>query len=387
MATALVVAVAVPLWLTLSSPTYSGDLDPQNPDPEGAQAVARVLDDEGVEVDIVRSDADLADADLDDAALVVTSTALLGERTTTSLLRRGDDADMLIAVDPSLPLTHELDLEQAPTQAPTAQVDAGCDGYAGLRVEVDLATPIPTAGCFETGNGPLLALPDDRTAVLGAGELLRNDQIEEADNAAVALRLLGGHERLVWYVPSSQDLDGADGATIGTLLPRWLGHAVWLLAVVVVALMLWRGRRLGSLVPEPLPVVVKAIESTRARGRLYRRGGDRAHAARTLRAASRHRWAARLGLPPGAADDLDRLVPAVQQQTGIPIDRLRALLDPWAPGPGDDRALADLARDLATLDRTTGTLPDQSSHPAHQPVHQPASHPPVPPPAQRKDLT
>ena len=46
--------------------------------------------------------------------------------------------------------------------------------------------------------------------------------------------------------------------------------------------MLWRGRRLGPLVVEPLPVVVKAVESTQGRGRLYRRVRDRAHAAGIL---------------------------------------------------------------------------------------------------------
>ncbi len=64
--------------------------------------------------------------------------------------------------------------------------------------------------------------------------------------------------------------------------------------------MLWRGRRLGPLATEPLPVVVKAIETTRSRGRLYRKSGDRAHAADALRSATRARAATRLRL--GAVD-------------------------------------------------------------------------------------
>ncbi len=38
--------------------------------------------------------------------------------------------------------------------------------------------------------------------LFGADQALTNDQILRADNAAVALRLLGQDDRLVWYVPS-----------------------------------------------------------------------------------------------------------------------------------------------------------------------------------------
>ena len=67
-------------------------------------------------------------------------------------------------------------------------------------------------------------------------------------------------------------------------------------AIAVLALLVWRSRRLGALASEPLPVVVKAIETTRSRGRLYRKAGDRDHAAGALRAAARVRAAERLGL-------------------------------------------------------------------------------------------
>ena len=76
--------------------------------------------------------------------------------------------------------------------------------------------------------------------------------------------------------------------------------------------MLWRGRRLGPLVVEPLPVVVKAVESTQGRGRLYRRVRDRAHAAEILRAATARRLAARLGCPRGT--DAGALVAPVAQR-------------------------------------------------------------------------
>ena len=134
-------------------------------------------------------------------------------------------------------------------------------------------------------NGALVAEPRDGVVLLGAVDVLRNGGILEADNAAVALRLLGQHERLVWYVPDVADLAADDAVTLSSLLPGLAAARLWLVALALLALVIWRGRRLGALATEPLPVVVRAIETTRSRGRLYRRADDRAHAAATLRSA------------------------------------------------------------------------------------------------------
>ena len=73
---------------------------------------------------------------------------------------------------------------------------------------------------------------------------------------------------------------------------------LWIAGATVVALLLWRVRRLGPLVTEPLPVIVKAIETARSRGRLYRKAGDRAHAAAGPAPGRAHDLPPRLHLPP-----------------------------------------------------------------------------------------
>ena len=123
--------------------------------------------------------------------------------------------------------------------------------------------------------------------------------------------------------------------------------ALWLVAAAVVATMLWRGRRLGPLVVEPLPVVVKAVESTQGRGRLYRRVRDRAHAAGILRAATARRLTAHLRLPPGTSTGT--LVAAVAKASGRDHGSVADLLI-TRPVP-DDTALTRLADDLAALER------------------------------------
>jgi hypothetical protein len=348
--TAAVVTVALSAWLGRHDRTYSGALDPRNPDGSGAQAVARVLDHEGVQVDVVRS-ADAFDQASADAAttVVVTSTDHLGRSTTARLLQHQGDAD-LVVVAPGPQLLRELGVGSFPaTSRPDGPVAGGCPAYDGLAVRVDVAEAYRADGCFPGKDGVLVAQPRAGLTLLGAPALLTNDQILESDNAAVALRLLGQHRRLVWYVPSLADLRGADSVSVGSLLPDWTRPGLWLLLVVGGATVAWRGRRLGPLASEPLPVSVKAVETTRNLGRLYRRAGDRRHAADALRSAARTRLAEHLRLPRQVG--AGRLVDDIAARTGRPPAEIDALIGPTAFPPGDDRELARLAQRLTELDR------------------------------------
>src|SRR5918994_1543315 len=67
---ALLLALVVAAWATAEDPKFSAPLDPQNPDPDGAQAVAQVLADEGVDVTIVRTADALHDAEVGPGATV-----------------------------------------------------------------------------------------------------------------------------------------------------------------------------------------------------------------------------------------------------------------------------------------------------------------------------
>ncbi len=347
---AAVVAVALSAWVGRHDRSYSASLDPRNPDGSGAQAVARVLDRQGVEVDVVRS-ADALDRATTDAAttILVTSTDNLGRSTTARLLQHQGRAD-LVVVAPGPELLRQLGVSTFPaTNLPGGRVAAGCPAYDGLALRVDTAEAYRTDGCFRSPDGVLVAQPRAGLTLLGAPALLTNDQILESDNAAVALRLLGQRQRLVWYVPSLADLAGADSVSVRSLLPDWVTPGLWLLLVVGAATVVWRGRRLGPLASEPLPVSVKAVETTRNLGRLYRHAGDRRHAADALRSAARTRLAEHLRLPRQVAPA--RLVEDVASRTGRSAPEVDALISPTAFPPGSDRELADLAQQLTELDR------------------------------------
>ena len=165
------------------------------------------------------------------------------------------------------------------------------------------------------------------------------------------MRALGSTQRLVWYQPSSADalapgIGGVEASDARSVWPAWAGPAVALLLATVVLLALARGRRLGRLVREPLPVVVRAIETTQSRGRLYRRAGDRARAAAVLRSGTTERLARRLALGRGAGTAA--LVHATAVATGRPPVEVADILS--GPAPPDDAALIHLAQQLTDLE-------------------------------------
>jgi hypothetical protein len=341
----LLLAVGVALF-TRSDTGYDAAYDPGNAGADGGRAVARVLDDQGVDVEVVRSADDFTGASADAATtVVVTSTEQLGESTVERLLADSHGATIVL-VDPGPELLRLLD-RPGPTGSPDADgpIAADCDDplYADLEISVDDARRMPGAGCF----ADTLNVSGD-LVLLGSPQLLTNDQVLRADNAAVALRMLGQDDRVVWYVASYDDLVGDDGVDFYSLVPDWTGPGFALLVLATIALIVWRSRRLGPLAVEPLPVVVKAIETTRSRGRLYRRSGDRAHAATVLRAATRDRVRARMRL--GGASDEHALVRDVARHVGRPETEVADLLGSTGRVPGTDRDLISLANALAALE-------------------------------------
>lgn len=346
-----VLAVGVALWTGGGDDEYGGDLDPRNTGPDGAQAVAKVLDGEGVDVTIVRSADELADAEVDASTTVlVTGTDNLASSTIRHLRRETRGAQLVLADPPSYVID---EIEQLDTRI-TGEVDdiaADCDDplYEGLSLTVDTATAYEREGCFPTDDGHLLVTGRSGTVYLGASEALTNDQVLRADNAAVALRLLGQDERLVWYVPSLEDTVGGEAVSLSALLPRWIGPGLWMAALALVALVLWRYRRLGPLSTEPLPVVVRAVETARSRGRMYRKGGDRAHAAAALRIAARRRLAERLALGRQASEDA--VIDAVAARLERRREDVAVRLSDTGPVPDTDARLVHLAQELTELIR------------------------------------
>ncbi|WP_245413043.1 DUF4350 domain-containing protein [Arthrobacter celericrescens] len=181
--------------------------------------------------------------------------------------------------------------------------------------------------CYRIGDGGLYAVSDDgRVVVLGGTALLSNDLLDERGNAALVLRSLGDSPELVWYLPGLGDVPQAGKpASLSELAPPWVAFlGPWLLVVAFFAV-LWRGRRLGPLVFEPLPVVVKAAETAEGRARLYQDSRALERAATNLRAGTLVRLSRVFRLGPDAG--VGAVVEAVSRKTGRPPAQVWDILD------------------------------------------------------------
>ncbi|GAB3090875.1 DUF4350 domain-containing protein [Isoptericola nanjingensis] len=359
---ALVVAVLAVQRPATSTTPYA----PDNAQPTGARAVAQVLGRQGVEVRHVTRVADAVAAAGPGTTLLVTPGSMLLPEQVDALA--GVDADLVLlgADDELVRAATDGAVSRTPgAAAPAFAVEPACDLPLATRAGTMWLTPGLQA---EPGATDVtLCWPVDGPAALarvepagGAGgrvvtavddpSFVTNGAVLDHGDAALALGLLGAQETLVWLVPDPLDTSstgegGAPSAGAG-VLPPWAGVVgLWALLVVLVAAV-WRARRLGPLAAEELPVVVRSAETTRGRGRLYRRTRSRGHAAAGVGAATAETVARRLGVPRSA--DATALTEAVARATGRPAHDVADLL--YGPPPHDDDALTELARRLDTLE-------------------------------------
>jgi hypothetical protein len=205
-------------------------------------------------------------------------------------------------------------------------------------------------GCYPAGGAPTLVRANAGgrpLIVLGDGAPLTNGRLARRGNAALALGLLGGSPELVWLIPPAAPppADDAAARNPAELLPEGVPWALLQLGVGVVLLALWRARRLGPVITEPLPIVVRSAEAVEGRARLYAAAGARDRAAQALRSGALARLGTLLGLPRDTAPAV--VAEAAARRTGRPSAAVRELLA--GPPPADDAALVRLADALDAL--------------------------------------
>ncbi|MET8507823.1 DUF4350 domain-containing protein [Streptomyces sp. NPDC004787] len=377
----LLIAVALVGGLVLAtvrSGDHGGRLDPRSADPHGSRAVAELLKAHGVRVDVFDTLADATAATGADTTLLVTTPDLLTPEQQSTLygaMSRSAGRTVLLgagaaSLDTLAPGMH-TDLSAAvATRAPgpgctlPAATRAGTADLGGERYRTGTA---PTAdACYPADGLPtLVRLPGPGTdaadtVLVGSPELLYNKRLAQQGNASLALQLLGSRPHLAWYLPSLSDAppdpeasDGPGSAFLELIPSGWLWGALQLALAAVLAAV-WRARRLGPLVPERLPVAIRASEATEGRARLYRRTDARDRAATVLRTATRHRIAPLLGLPAKDAHSPDLLLSALSARLPATTAAVhRTLL--FGPAPADDAALVRLADQLDALEREVRT--------------------------------
>ncbi|MGW7084112.1 DUF4350 domain-containing protein [Streptomyces sp. NPDC054871] len=369
---ALVVLLAAAIAIAaVRSGTQHGRLDPRSADPYGSRAVAELLADRGVSTRVVTTSEEARAAAGPDTTLLVAAPDRLTERQQsrlraatedsrgrTVLLAPGAPSVSTLAPGVTVDATPSLDSTLSPRCSLPAAERAGSADVGGRRY--DTLAPDAEACYLSDGLPSLLQLPAAEgpgdTVVLGAPDILFNDRLDEQGNASLALQLLGSRPHLVWYLPSPADDaatdDTADRDFFDLIPDGWLWGTLQLTIAAALAA-LWRARRLGPLVPERLPVAIRASETVEGRARLYRKADARDRAATALRSATRTRIAPLLGVSPAQAHTPETLLPALSTRLRTPGQDLHPLL--FGPPPANDAALITLADQLDALEREVRT--------------------------------
>ncbi|KRE84285.1 DUF4350 domain-containing protein [Arthrobacter sp. Soil764] len=357
-------ALALVVGTQLAPKGDAAPLSVHNAGPNGARALGQILGRHGVSV----HSPDRFDAALDDLRAGSSPTLLLYDRNgildaqQLSLLKA--EAERVVVVSPRLETLTALDtgIRQAGVVPDAFQVlDPGCshpDAEAAGQVTGQVTRQgafVYDGGmsCFRAaGTAGMLAISSDgRLAVLGSTAVLGNERLDELGNAALAIRMLGSSPDLVWYLPSIADAAvSGTGETLDDLAPDWARFlGPWLLLVAATAVA-WRGRRHGPLVFEPLPVVVKAVETAEGRARLYQdsRAIDRARD--NLRAGLLVRLSGKLRMGPAAT--AEETISAAARLLDRDAAEIRALIN---ERPASEARLVAWSQALDKLEKEVKT--------------------------------
>ncbi|MDT5009396.1 MAG: hypothetical protein QOH57_1013 [Mycobacterium sp.] len=350
----LVIGAVAIVSTYLTGPRPGGPLDAESTSPNGAHALVTLLRDQGVDVVVANSVPDVEKAARPDSLLFLAESYYLVD-------------DRLLARLTELPgdrlIVQPLSLARK-TFAPGIKTGKGAV-FGGGEPDCDLpeamrAGPVQmrSTDSYEGVDGQTVTScyqgavvryrAGGRTiTVVGSPDFLTNGGLLKEGNAALAMNLAGTRPRLIWYVPQRFEGEKTNATKISDLIPDNVEWIVWQLCIVVLLAALWRVRRLGPLVAEKLPVVVRASETVEGRGRLYRsrRASDRA--AESLRTAALQRMLPRLGLGVNAAPPA--IVAALAERCNKSSEELQYMF--FGPQPASDDDLVNLARTLDDIER------------------------------------
>ncbi|WNG92529.1 DUF4350 domain-containing protein [Mycobacterium sp. ITM-2016-00318] len=349
----VVIGVVGTVSTLLTAPRPGGRMDPAATSSEGAHALVSMLRDRGVDVVVAEDIAAVERAARPDSLVLTVQTRDLVD----------DDVLHRLAAVPGDRLVMEPISRTREILAPGVRRSAGgtqggppdCDLREAERAgdvrfgasdTFEAVDDAPVTKCYE-GAVVRYSSAGRTVTVVGSADFMANAGLLKEGNAALAMNLAGTQPRLIWYAPQHPEGDSSGAATLSDLIPPNVKWMVVQLCLVVLLLAVWKGRRLGPLVAEHLPVVVRASETVEGRGRLYRsqRASDRA--ADALRTATLQRLVPRLGLGPNADDAA--VVAAVAQRCGRDAGAVGHLL--FGPPPAGDNDLVNLANALDDIER------------------------------------
>lgn len=349
----------------------SGDRleDPTSYRAGGAAALSNLIQAQGVAVTPTSDVGRVKEMADPDTTVVLVEPELSRAEFEAILLRKPAD---VIVVSPSAETLTDLGSPATVVFQDTApgELLPGCSDPDALRAGSVIFdySPVPEWGvspflrsnspavttCFRssTGGAGYARYREGETTVHLLAGGLHNSELDRSGNAAFTMALFGRHPRLVWLqIPQviEDPVPGQDAGEPILVLPQGWGWAVAMSLFTLGVVALWRGRRLGPILEENLPVRVRASETVEGHGRLYFRNDARARAADILRSATVARLESQFG-----QSDQQALVSLISARLGVPDAQIGELL--FGAPPGTDAELIGLQDWLQHLEQEVRRL-------------------------------
>ncbi|NIH71619.1 MULTISPECIES: DUF4350 domain-containing protein [Auritidibacter] len=351
----ILVLAGVVFYALLPSTTQGIPYSTDNPGRYGSQAMTRILEDRGVSVHtaatvdqlegqlnqhpdatvvLIDENNNLASAPHDSrqrAAEAIPPSQLVISTSSPELLEHftdefsrdyatvsSHDGGITAGTTEDCQLKHgrvagEIDSSSWAVSVPRTQRESG---------QISTCFPVPENASSDQATA-LLAETATGITVLTSPKIFTNERIDERGNAALALRLAGSREDLIWYTPDFTELLDSDAPLSEAQLPRFVVFGIWWAVVLAVLAMFWLGRRHGPIVREPLPSVVKPAETTVGRARMHRRAGHHLQALEALEQATLRRIAHSMRL--GRNTDPQTIMRQAALHTNQPVQDIQQL--------------------------------------------------------------
>lgn len=317
-------------------------LDPRSVNPDGARALVEVLEDLGA---TVRLDDAVPPAETTHALILQDR---LSEADADAVQRWVELGGVLVVADPSsrfaartsgfAPDVVEAGACSVDALAQARSVTAGGRTFDAAGIE----------GCFGSVDRSYVVVEEAGLGVtvsIGGPSLFTNEALDDQDNAFVAVTLLAPRPdevSIAVIAPSTVDFGDQ---SLDDLVPTRLTNAILQLLAAFLLYALFRMRRLGAVVDEPLPVRIRGSELVLQAGVLSERAEDPAGAAAVIRDDFVDRWRRTLAID---TSDLGELASNVATVVGVEPEPLQsALIAPVAT----DADLLDVVHQLDLVDR------------------------------------
>ncbi|MDO5024969.1 MAG: DUF4350 domain-containing protein [Trueperella sp.] len=295
-------------------------LSPQSAQPGGAGALSTILEEQGVTVTMAATPQEAAQIAEQHSTVLLTPQATASDESIATLTESaakvivtGTDADFAAWGFPGTTTLAFIDTISAvecanPNALAAAQIGPIDSLYLPatdfFKDSPDSNTTDLTDTCFAADFGAAWGRSAEyqNVVLLPDPQFLSNQHLAKYGNAAFAVRELGSTPQLIWVI--GQDRPEFSGQH-DTVYTDWMVRLFWGLLGTIAVYAIYRGRRFGPLVAEPMPVNVPLSEADTGRAQLYERANDPAYLADLLRASTLAKIGPKLGLPQrSSADDV-----------------------------------------------------------------------------------